>query len=271
MTYKVVEIYKDLPRTNCKDCSRAGCFQFAAAVHLGEVDFGQCPHLEEARRREMTARLEAEREKGDGTKPSSSEQALVALCQEMARADLSTLAGKSGAEHIPGPPETLRLSLFGVPHFIYRNDVRAVDGRESDILVKILLMLYATWANGAPVTGEWVAFKQLPNAIGKAKSFEKHIARLARHFEGRMDNLKAVAASLGGRAISTESADAAFEFQALPALALRLLYWEGDDDFPARASLLMDATIPNYLDQEGTVFLAETLVNLLLQADEAEG
>lgn len=41
----VMEIYRDLPRTNCKECGYPTCMAFAAAVRDGEVDLDCCPSM----------------------------------------------------------------------------------------------------------------------------------------------------------------------------------------------------------------------------------
>jgi len=40
-----VDIYKLLPRTNCKQCGYASCMAYAAQLREGEADLSQCPSL----------------------------------------------------------------------------------------------------------------------------------------------------------------------------------------------------------------------------------
>lgn len=40
-----LEIFKRLPRTNCKDCGDPSCLAFAARLARGEADLRNCPHL----------------------------------------------------------------------------------------------------------------------------------------------------------------------------------------------------------------------------------
>lgn len=42
----VIEIYKNLPRTNCKECGFNACMAFAAALSKGEVSYQLCPGLD---------------------------------------------------------------------------------------------------------------------------------------------------------------------------------------------------------------------------------
>lgn len=43
----VMEIYKQLPRSNCKDCGYATCMAFAAAYRDGKEEASDCPHVAE--------------------------------------------------------------------------------------------------------------------------------------------------------------------------------------------------------------------------------
>uniref|UniRef100_A0A832GPX9 4Fe-4S domain-containing protein n=1 Tax=Caldimicrobium thiodismutans TaxID=1653476 RepID=A0A832GPX9_9BACT len=40
-----LEIYKYLPKTNCKECGELSCLAFAGKVAIGEAEISLCPHL----------------------------------------------------------------------------------------------------------------------------------------------------------------------------------------------------------------------------------
>lgn len=52
------DVYRLLPRTNCKACGQPTCFTFAAKLTLGEVTLDACPALAEPQFAEQRARLE---------------------------------------------------------------------------------------------------------------------------------------------------------------------------------------------------------------------
>jgi hypothetical protein len=58
--------------------------------------------------------------------------------------------------------------------------------------------------------------------------------------------------------------DAGYEFRVLPSVWLAVIYWAGDDEFPARAYVLFDAAAGNYLSTDGLAMLGSHLVNQLL-------
>lgn len=264
MAYKVLDIFKDLPQTNCGDCGRSGCFAFASVVYLEGVSLEECPHLTPADRRAMEEKIRRGRDRGEGVRPEKSEQALDHLRRKMAEADLAEQAARCGAEYLPGPPEAMELTFLDRRHRLTRTDVVALEGPSPTVWVKIFLFIYATRASGEPPTERWVAFRELPNTVSKAKSFEACGFRVAQAFEGRPEELEEAARALGGEAVVHGSTDRAFEFSALPRVPLLLLFWDRQEEFEARASILVDAGVLGYLDQEALVFLAEALVNRLM-------
>ena len=44
---KAIEIFKLLPRSNCKKCGRPTCMAFATALAKGDADIDDCPELHE--------------------------------------------------------------------------------------------------------------------------------------------------------------------------------------------------------------------------------
>ena len=264
MAYKVLDIYKDLPLTNCGDCGKANCFAFASAVYLEGASLALCPHLAPEHRATMEAKLEEGRARGEGRRPESSEQAFEFLKGKLAEADFGERSAASGARHREGPPECLELAFLGAPHRVTREDVIALGGEAPSIWVKIFLAIYVTRASGSPAAGHWVAYRELPNTVSKAKSFERCAERVAAAFEGRLEDLDGASRGLGGEPAEAGSADRAYRFPALPRVELLLLFWDRQEEFTARAALLVDRGVLDYLDQEALVFLGEAFVHRLL-------
>jgi ArsR family metal-binding transcriptional regulator len=53
----VLEVFKQLPRTNCKECGLASCMAFAAALAQGDKGVEECPPLLEAQNKENLEKL----------------------------------------------------------------------------------------------------------------------------------------------------------------------------------------------------------------------
>jgi len=50
-----LEIFKQLPKTNCKDCGQPTCLAFAMAMAAGKAGLDQCPHVSEAAKEALGA------------------------------------------------------------------------------------------------------------------------------------------------------------------------------------------------------------------------
>ena len=267
MAYKVIDLFKDLPkRPGCSDCGRPGCFAFATAVHLEGLDVGACPHLDESSLAEIRTKLGESGGPQVGEREEPEEEAARELQASLADADLRSMAEKAAVDYVEGPPEGLEVKLFDRPFRIERERIVALDGQDFDVWMKVMLLLYVTRASGAPLVGEWVAYRDLPNTISKQKTFEKWINRIATTWAGRFDELAAAAEAMGGKRVEDPSADLALRFTALPRVPLHLALWDADEDFEARASLLLDRGVLDYLDQEALTLLAEELMRRLQPA-----
>ena len=73
--------------------------------------------------------------------------------------------------------------------------------------------------------------------------------------------MRIAALALGGRAEA--GGDTAFDFDVFPRLAVRVIWYAGDEEFPPSATLLLPVNIASYLCVEDIVVLSERLVSRL--------
>jgi hypothetical protein len=147
-------------------------------------------------------------------------------------------------------------------------DVSA-GGAPAHVAVSILLLHYLLRADGTPPAGAWSTFRELPDGLFYAASFaERAEAPLAQAFGAvsgggyELARLHAAAAAAAG--LPLDLADAAFSFQALPRLALAVLVWGGDEEFPAQASVVFDANAGHCLPAEDLAGLGGLLARRLI-------
>ena len=259
MSYSVLQIYKDLPKTNCKECGRPGCFPFATAVFLEGLSLALCPYLSEAQKKDMEQQLGRDASKGkDGDQKKSSE-ALTSLKETMKGLDLAEQARRTGGTVIENEGLSVDLRLFGSRYLADPEDIYTPDDPEPTVWVKIFLYIYLTRATGRAEINRWVTFRELPNTMSKAKQFDEQTEKMAQCFHETPGEVLRELSRMGATRLEDASSDACFLLRALPRVPLRLSFWKADEEFPARASLLLDAGVLDYLDQEALVFLAEAL------------
>lgn len=256
-----------LPRTNCGDCGQATCLAFATRVIKEGEDLSLCPYLS-APAQEMAAAVQRQQEAGLGRRRESVAISREVMHDKVAALDFAKLAVGLGAvygkeDHRP----YLTIPYFGKDLQVFKDEVRYPPGVSEDPWDAILLYNYIASQGGAPLTGKWITFKELPNSVSKAKTLARLEGKLADWAAGGKDRLRTAAAALGGEAVQTKAeADLDLVFWPLPRTPIRLLFWdaEGEEGFRAQAHFLFDASVAAFLDLESILFLVEKLLDRLM-------
>lgn len=118
----------------------------------------------------------------------------------------------------------------------------------------------------AHLTGQWVAFEALRDARPFGPAFRRgNLAPFAATFSGHAGLLADALKALGGTPLPT--GDVGYELPVFPCIPMRVLFWEGDEEFPAQCNLLFDRSAPDFTHIESVVSIAsEALKHLAAQA-----
>ena len=128
-----------------------------------------------------------------------------------------------------------------------------------------LLLYYFSAADGTPETGQWISFADLPDGRFYNQAFQGYTGHeLVKAIGSDQPAFERAAASLDGRPYP--QGDAAFIFRALPYMALLVIFWQGDEDFPASYQILFDASASHYLPTDACAILGSTLTHRLIKA-----
>jgi hypothetical protein len=153
-------------------------------------------------------------------------------------------------------------------HFHYPELV-AVDpaaNRECALIHQALLLYYFSTADGSPPATKWVSFGELPDGRFYNQAFQGYTgAELARHYGSDQAAFERAAAQLGG--VAEPVGDCAFLFRALPRVALLVVHWQGDEEFPSSFKILFDASASHYLPSDVCAVLGGMLAGRLVGAD----
>jgi hypothetical protein len=212
-------------------------------------------HVDPARRFQIA--LDRARQEWAETDPAIS--AALAGCSLQAPANVSHAAGKT--------PTGVLVPYFGIPHWVTYPDGEVTNvgvdpPRAAHATVAILLLHYLLTADGMSPADRWLAFRELPDGLFYAQAFAGHAeGLLAARFGADLEEFRNAAGVLGGR--SLDLADASFRFQALPRIAVAVLAWAGDDELPAQARILFDASAGHYLPTEDLSGIGDWLAHRL--------
>ncbi len=250
-----VEIYKLLPKTNCGTCGTSSCMGFAAKLATHQASADDCPTMTEAARK-LLKETSAEKHDSPGT---VYEQVLESLQPKIRALDFRTIAGLFGAKLIG--PDTLELVFLTEPFRVTKEKVCDASGKEPRPWISILIYNHLCMPDPPKPTGEWITFGSIPASHAKDKAWAGHVEEvIAKHFDGKIDALKAACEKFGGvPATISGSHDAAYEFRFFPHYPVLLLFYDAvaEENFPAQCKLLLDKTAPRYLDIESIVVLGE--------------
>jgi len=150
-------------------------------------------------------------------------------------------------------------------------EVSAVDGQaEVSLKDKLLILHYLNCAQGTPVSGRAVTYKELPECINYASNFAKRAVRpLMNNFGHQPDRLPEVTAALDARRV--DCGDVAVVIDAFPRVPITLVLWRGDDEFDAEGNILFDSSIQDYLSTEDITVVCESIAWRLVSILKASG
>lgn len=141
----------------------------------------------------------------------------------------------------------------------------ADTGQEASIFTQILVLHYLVTANGAPLKGQWVTFRNLPAGLMYERAFRaRSLDSLIKAFGNDEERFAQAAVSIGGE--PARLGDRSFLFRALPRVPLMCVLWLGDEEVQPEIGILFDASAGSYLPTEDLAALGGTLSGRLLRA-----
>lgn len=264
-----IHLYKLTPKTNCGECGFLTCLAFATQTVVGLADIDACAYLDQDALKPLRAKLDEQHKSGIGVKREGFEKALEYLRGRLQECDLQGVASSIGATSIDqGQEPALELEYFGEKVIATKEGIRSSSDEELNPWEKIFLYNYIIDGAVNP-SGTWVGMESLPNSVSKIKSLKAHCEdRLARQFGGNLDELNKAISGLG-REITQQidQIDFAVEFNILPRLSIRVLWWAEDlaEGFDSQVKFLFDANVLGILDLESLLFACEQLTDRLLE------
>ncbi len=95
--------------------------------------------------------------------------------------------------------------------------------------------------------GVWVQSESLYGVVSRRDpgGEDPLTGRFSRMFDGRAEQLSKACREAGG--VRQQQGDLCFDFAMFPFLTLRLVFWDGDDEFPAQTNILVDKCVTDYI------------------------
>jgi hypothetical protein len=193
------------------------------------------------------------------SKQKNYQQSFDLACVSIKGMDLEERAKKAGADFQKGEEgEKITIHFFSEPYSIQFPQIEFYSPSKKvvSLVTRILLLHYLIRADGNPLTGKWVAYKDIPGGLLYAGVFARRVTEpLQRKFGKSAKSFKETGIKSGGE--PAEVGDASFILHAFPYVPLQYVLWEGHEEFPPSVQLLFDASVDHYLSLEDIVVLGQ--------------
>ena len=153
-------------------------------------------------------------------------------------------------------------------------EVTTADGLDLNVKEKLLILHHLCFSKEeAQHSGKWVTIRELKEASLLEQSCQKQAVKpVEETFSENVDSFKKACEMLGGKA--EEKGDAAYVISVLPAISLRYIFYDRDEEFPAACTVLFESTIESWTHPEDVSVLAgittERLIRCARKAETAE-
>ena len=172
--------------------------------------------------------------------------------------------------------ETIGLTALGMDFRLdYRQGIVRFAGEEERypfLSLRLILSNYFSASKELPLVGKWIRYDEQQGG----NVFYPNIRRTVLEPMGRLvdrvgtDALARAGERFGFRQVEDSHADLELVGSYTPRIPLRLLFWQGDEEFPGSFQLLFDLSVSQQMHLEDSAALCGIVGDLLTKAVEWE-
>ncbi|MDO5545401.1 MAG: DUF3786 domain-containing protein [Eubacteriales bacterium] len=150
---------------------------------------------------------------------------------------------------------------FAIAHPDYA--IRALDGGAIPPLpTQTFLLRYLLESRDVRWGGEWKTFREMPWGEMYIKPYTGRVlTRAAFTFGTRVAAFRSAAEKMGG--LPLPNGDAGYQFDLIGGYRMRILVWEGDDEFPPNAQVLYSDNFAEGFAAEDRVVAGDILISTI--------
>lgn len=230
-----LEIYKMLPKLNCKQCGFPTCLAFSASVIKGEKRLDACPHLENTILEELDRRIIRHT-----TPEEQLKQILMPLKKEMSTINFSSSLERLGAT-LSGDKLTVKCLA---KNFTVDSEGTIISDCHINVWVTVPLLNYIIYSAGKDPSGKWVPFRELSNkTVWDAffeQRFEKPLKQLTDSYPDLIEDMIYI---FNGKPVETSfTSDISLVLYPLPKVPMLICYTKPDEDQESKLNVFFDIT-----------------------------
>lgn len=186
-------------------------------------------------------------------------------CSQISQIDLASVKDRLGLKE---DAARMVVPFFNEEYRVSGEGIFDLSGTRPDYGICVIIAKYILLCPDQDYQNEeWVSFKDFKSVshFTNVNFFASDVERaIEREFAGRLEDLFRAGERSGGIAHAVETRyDLSMAFRALPRISLLLLFNDGDEEFPARCTVLFQKHAENYLDPESLGMLGAALAGRL--------
>jgi hypothetical protein len=157
-------------------------------------------------------------------------------------------------------------SYWGKPVELSCQDYIARDQKSQGFLPPVhqaMILYYFYSSRGSTGAGKWISFSELADGQFYNAAFQGYTSKkLLQHFNDNYSAFSQANINLCGE--ETSFGDGAYRYQILPRVAMLLVYWKGDEEFPTSYKILFEDIVDYHLPTDACAILASMLTGKLI-------
>ncbi len=263
-----IEVQKNVLGRPCPilDCARMNQIEYC----LGDCDSFPCENFEEGPYPFSTGFLMMQKRRRKEKPPAVTPQGNVIdppehFWDDLKEKTIEDICARSLA--LPYPPDELILRFLQEEIIIDLNNralFRLKDKKKEKIensLLELITLVYLLNVSPALIRNNIVSPEELKEGHFFQGPHELETAKLIKKFGNDIEGFKKSAEKLGG--VPLKMANTAYKLLPFPKIPVYYLFWEGDEEFEPKISILFDRSIESHLAADaiwGVVSLASDML-----------
>jgi len=247
-------VFKELPKTNCRECGARTCLAFAGAVFQRRKSIGDCPYLDDA----VVTKF------GDGVQLPEAHRAYLDEFKKMRRAiadvDLSEAAERLGGNATNGK---LTVKIMGKDVSVGANGKACTDIHVNGWVERLVLTAIVK-SKGLPVAGGWVKIHDLEGGKPWRHMFENQCVTPLHDLADDHPDLFEILMNLfsGNRVEGHMGSDIGVVLDVLPKVPILICYWKAEEGMHSDLHVFFDKTASANLGVEALYSVAVGLTQM---------
>lgn len=260
-----LEIYKLLPKTNCRQCQLRTCLSFADAVIKGQKKINDCPHLDSNTFKQLDGKIVQK----TNTIQLQQDELLEQMKKQVATIDLSSSAERLGATYSSGK---LAIKVLGRNFFI---DSHGNITSECHInpWVTVPLLSYIITSKGTEPSGKWVPFRELKNGAIRQPLFEQRCEKPLKEIADQSKEFfESVLTIFGGKPVNNGfSSDISLVLYPIPKLPIVYNYSAFEEGMGSSFNMFFDINAEDNLHIESIHMICTGITSMFEKISQRHG